>query len=66
MNSSREILRSASGIVATLLAILIAIVVLGLHVERSIQKDPSAYSVSVPWKGAPPRSARPAGYRAGS
>jgi hypothetical protein len=66
MNSAGEIFRSASGVVAALIAILIAIVVLGLHVERSIQKEPSAFPVSGPWRDAPPCCARPAGRRAGS
>ena len=50
MNPSREILRSVAVVVAGLVAMLIAIVVLGLYVERSIAKEPSVFPVSIPWK----------------
>lgn len=66
MNSSREILRSVAVVVAGLVAMLIAIVVLGLYVERSIGKEPSVFPVSIPWKEKPLRSALPWARRLGS
>jgi hypothetical protein len=55
MNSSREILRSVSVFVVSLVAMLIAIVVLGLYVERSTGKEPSVFPVAIPWKEEPLR-----------
>jgi len=66
MNPSREILRSVAVVVAGLVAMLIAIVVLGLYVERSIAMEPSVFPVAIPWKEEPLRSAVPLAYRAGS
>jgi hypothetical protein len=53
MNPSREILRSVAVVLAGLVAMLIAIVVLGLYVERSIVKEPSVFPVAIPWKEKP-------------
>lgn len=66
MNSSREILRSVAVVVAGLVAMLIAIVVLGLYVERSIAKEPSVFPVTIPWKEKPLRSVLPLACRVGS
>ena len=66
MNSSREILRSVAVIVAGLVAMLIAIVALGLYVERSIDKEPSVFPVAIPWKDKPLRSVLPLACRVGS
>jgi hypothetical protein len=43
MNSSKEILRSVALLVAGLVAMLAASVVLGLHVERSIGREPGVF-----------------------
>ena len=66
MNPSREILRSVAVVVAGLVAMLIAIVVLGLYVERSIAREPSVLPVSIPSKDSPLRSALPLACRVGS
>ena len=66
MNSSREILRSVAVIVAGLVAMLIAIVVLGLYVERSIAKEPSVFPGAIPWKDKSLRSVLPLACRVGS
>ena len=66
MNSSREIFRSVAVLVASFAAMLIAIVVLGLHVERSVGKAPSVFPVSISWKEKSPRSALSWAYRVGS
>lgn len=66
MNSLREILRSVAVVVAGLVAMLIAIVVLGLYVERSIGKEPGVFPVAIRWKEAPLPSAMPLDCRPGS
>ena len=66
MNSSREILRSVSGVITALIVMLIAIVMLGLHVERSIGNEPRIFPVSIPWNETPDRSALPVACGVGS
>lgn len=67
MSSSREIFRSVAIIVlAGLAAMLIAIVVLGLYVERSIAKEPSVLPITSPWNERPLRSVLPMPRRARS
>ena len=66
MNTSREILRTVAIVVAGLVAMLIAIVVLGLYVERSIAKEPSVFPVAIPWRDKPLRSTLPLACRVGS
>jgi hypothetical protein len=66
MDSSREILRSVVLFVAGLVAMLAAIVVLGLYVERSIGKEPSVLPVSILQQETPLRAALPCARRVGS
>jgi len=66
MHSSREILRSTALLVAGFVAMLIVIVVLGLYVQRSIGKEPSLFSVSIPERAEALRAALPAACRVGS
>ena len=66
MHSSREILRSIAPLVAGLLAMLIAVVVLGLYVQRSIGREPSLFPVSIPEQEKPLRTALPLACRVGS
>ncbi len=66
MNSPREILRSINVFVAGLLAMLIAIVVLGFYVQRSIGKESSVFPVSTPWQVRPIRSGLPLARGGGS
>ncbi len=66
MNSSREILRSVAVVVAGLVAMLIAMVVPGLYVERSIAKEPSVFPVTILRKGKPLSSVLPLACRVGS
>ena len=47
MHSLCEILRSIAPAVAGLLAMLVAIVVLGLYVQRSIGRRPNMFPVSI-------------------
>jgi hypothetical protein len=56
MNSSREILRSINVFVAGLVALLIAIVVLGIYVQRFTGSESSGSPVSTPWQIRPLRS----------
>jgi hypothetical protein len=56
MNSSREILRSVALLVTSLVAMLTAIVLLGLHGERSIGEEPGRFPASTPWNERPLRS----------
>jgi hypothetical protein len=66
MNSSKEILRSSALLVAGLVAMLIAIVVLGLYVQRSIGSEPNISPVSIPRHEKPLHSALPLACRGGS
>ena len=65
MNPSREILRSVAVVAAGLVAMLIAIIVLALYVERSIAREPSVFPVSIPSKDSALRSALPLACRVG-
>lgn len=66
MHSSSEILRSTALLVVGLFAMLIAIVVLGLYVQRAIGREPSLFPVSSPEQEEPLRAAMPVACRVGS
>lgn len=66
MHSSREILRSTALLVAGFVAMLIAVILLGLYVQRSIGREPSLFPVSIPEQEEPLRAARPVACRVGS
>lgn len=66
MDSSREFLRSVAVVVAGRVAMPIAIVALGLYVERSIAKGPSVFPATIPWKEKHLRSVLPLACRVGS
>ncbi len=66
MHSLSEILRSAAPILASFIAMLIAIVVLGLYVQRSIGREPSLLPVSISEEEKPLRTALPVACRVGS
>ena len=66
MRSLWEILRSVAPAVVGLVAMLVAIVVIGLYVQRSIGRVPSVFPVSTPEKEEPVRAALPVACRVGS
>jgi len=59
MNPSREIVRSVAGLLAALVAMMIAIVVLGMYVERSIPTESNVFPVAIPWEAMSLRWALP-------
>ncbi len=66
MHSLREILRSIALLVAGSVAMLIAVILLGLYVQRSIGREPSLFPISIPEQEEPLRAALPVACRLGS
>ena len=66
MHPSGEILRSTALFVAGFVAMLIAVILLGLYVQRSIGREPSLFPVSILEQEKPLRTALPVACRVGS
>ena len=66
MHSSWEILRSMVPALAGLVAMLVAIVLLGLYVQSSIGRGQSMFPVSIPKQEEPLRAALAVACRVGS